>query len=431
MKRPIIATVLASIAAVALLSCNKTPEISTASVTVNVALPEGFSSEASYTGNVILKDRNSAKSYTATASEGVAVFPKVAYGVYDASASLTLTNEQFREIATEETAGGITSSVNLNGYVASVTVTSETSSASPVDLTLSWSVPSSLVISKIYNFGTQTLAGKAYNIDKYVEIFNNSDEVQYADSLYLAEAYGSAVSSPATVYPGIEDGDAVYLQRVVRIPGNGTQYPIAPGKSIVIAQNAMNHIVADVVTNTVDLIDADFECYVEGASASMFPSDNTDVPNIEEIFGASSAQAKFFAGQGTVLTIFRMTASEFEALETKMGAGYETLPQYAPYCKVLPADRVLDGVDLYRKGYESRRGKHLPLSVDASYAACDQRCISERKIAYTTPDGRIVLRDTNNSAADFVLIAPVDNEDGAMVTPANLTPRDYTKPEIR
>lgn len=286
------------------------------------------------------------------ANGGTAVFSDVAYGVYDASAAQTLSNSNFKTMA-PELAANLTSSVNLNGYVSQIEVTATVSE--PSVLTLSWSVPSSLVISKVYNFGTQTNAKKVYNIDKYVEIFNNSDEVQYADGLWIAQAYGSAVGAISTVYPDVETADVVYLERVVKLPGNGTEYPIEPSKSIVIAQNAKNHINPDVVTQTVDLSGADFECYVEGAPASMFPSDNASVPNIIEKYGATSSTAKFFAGQGTIITIFRMEDSEFESLGTKIGAGYDRFPQFAPYCKTLPVDKVIDAVDLYRK--DSRTGE--------------------------------------------------------------------------
>ena len=428
MERTLFLTVVAALACLAFSSCEKSGDIDATDVTVNVVLPEGFDANAKYSGEVVLKDRNSSKTYTTMANGGTAVFSDVAYGVYDASAAQTLSNSNFKTVA-PELAANLTSSVNLNGYVSQIEVTATVSE--PSVLTLSWSVPSSLVIRKVYNFGTQTNAKKVYNIDKYVEIFNNSDEVQYADGLWIAQAYGSAVGAISTVYPDVETADVVYLERVVKLPGNGTEYPIEPSKSIVIAQNAKNHINPDVVTQTVDLSGADFECYVEGAPASMFPSDNASVPNIIEKYGATSSTAKFFAGQGTIITIFRMEDSEFESLGTKIGAGYDRLPQFAPYCKTLPVDKVIDAVDLYRKGFENRRGKHVPLSVDASYAACNQRCIAERKISYTTPDGRIVLQDTNNSSFDFALIEPVDDADGKVVTPANLAPRDYTKPEIQ
>lgn len=413
--------------AVAFVSCDLIGDIATSIVTVNVSMPEGFSETALYTGEVVLKDRNSSKTYTTNAVAGVAIFTKVVYGVYDVSASQTLSVEEFKAAAPELAANAGTS-ININGFVSSVEVSIF---PEPVELKLNWSVPSSLVISKLYNFGTKNLANKVYNIDKYVEIYNNSDEVQYADGLFIANTYGSAVSAISSAYPDVEEADVVYLERVVKLPGSGTDYPIEPGKSIVIAQNAKNHIDHEVITNTVDLSGADFECYVEGAPASMFPADNQEVPNIIEVYGATSATAKFFAGQGTVLVLFKITDDEFAALDTQVGAGFEAYPAFAPNCKKLPVDKVIDAVDLYKKGMESRKGKHVPLTVDASYAICLERSIAERKISYTTPDGRIVLKDTNNSASDFVLIQPVDNEDGTMATPANLTPRDYTKAEIQ
>lgn len=427
MKRILLLTAVAALTGLTFSSCEKSGDIDATDVTVNVAMPEGF--DAKYSGEVVLKDRNSSKTYTAVANEGTAMFSDVAYGVYDASAAQTLSNSDFKTAA-PELAANLTSSVNLNGYVSQIEVTATV--AEPSVLNLTWSVPSSLVISKIYNFGTQTIAKKAYSIDKYVEIFNNSDEVQYADGLWIGEAYGSAIGAISTNYPDVESADVVYLQRVVKLPGNGTDYPIEPGKSIVIAQNAKNHIDPEVITQTVDLSGADFECYVEGAMAPQFPSDNPNVPNIIEKFGANTYTAKFMVTTGAVLNIFRGTDEEFDALETKLAIGTDSFgAQYANYCKMLPVNKVIDAVDLYRKGYESRRGKHVPLSVDASYAACNQRCITERKISYTTPEGRIVLQDTNNSSSDFVLIEPVDDADGQVVTPANLTPRDYTKPEIQ
>lgn len=431
MKKTLFFALAALFAALPLFtSCNTEDDIDVTSVLVKVTMPDGFNEDVVYAGHdVVLKDRNSSRSYTASPINGTAIFTKIPYGVYDASTSCTLTNTEFKNVASAETVGKITSGITLNGFVSTIQVTADLKES--VNMKLVWSVSSSLLISKIYNFGTLNLANKAYSIDKYVEIYNNSDEVQYADGLWIASAYGSAVGSISTVYPEVETANEVYLERVVKLPGEGTDYPIEPGKSIVIAQNAKNHIDPEVITNTVDLSGADFECYVDGAPASFFPSDNADVPNIIEKYGATSSTAKFFAGQGTILVIFRMSDEKFEALGTQMGAGYDQFPQYAPYCKLLPVSEVIDAVDLYRKGFESRRGKHVPLSVDASYAACNQRCITERKISFFTSDGRAVLQDTNNSASDFVLIEPVDNEAGEMVTPANLTPRDYTKPEIQ
>ena len=286
----------------------------------------------------------------------------------------------------------------------------------PFAFDIVWSFASPLVFSKIYNFGTLNLAGKPYNTDKYWEIYNNTDEVQYADGLFLGEAYGSAVT--ASAYTDFDEKDVVYLQRVVKLPGTGKDFPIEPGKSIVIAQNAKNHIVAEVITKTVDLSKANIECYVEGAPASMF-SDNADVPNVTEIFGAGTYLAKFGAGQGCCPVLFSIKQDEFDAIETVLVPGSDAYgAQYASYCKPLPAKYVIDAVDMARRSYADRKGKHMPATLDADWAWIDQGTAAVRMGAYVAADGRIVLSDTNNSKVDFYEMLPKEGQtDGSHLTP--------------
>ena len=415
---------IAAMAATILSSCNKDKEITTVDgVTVNVAMPADFPETAVFAGTVTINDRNSSFSVTAQAEEGKAVFGKIPFGVYDISASWLLSNEEFKAMA-PDLAVDLSTSVSLTGSSAIVTFASASDAATPIDLVLRWSVPSSLVFSRIYNFGTLNLAGKAYNIDKYIEIFNNSAEVQYVDGLYLGEAYGSAPVASAIADTGTSD--FVYLQRVSRIPGSGKEYPVEPGKSIVIAQNAKNHIDAEVVTNTVDLSGADFEAYDEKGSASFFPADNASVPNlVTDIYAALSSIAKLFVTQGNIPVLFKCSEEEIKGFETMTPPGYEAYPQFAPSLLKLPADKVIDAVDQMRTGFESRGGRHLPLSVDAGYAMVNQKAIVARRISYKTADGRIVLQDTNNSSNDFVQITS-ETEDGA-----HLKARDYSAPEIQ
>lgn len=242
--------------AVVLSSCEPKNEIATIpEVTVKVVLPDGFSKDATFNGDVTMTNKANGRVVTVKAENSEAVFKKVPYGVYTFVASSTMTNAEFKAAAPEISAS-VTASIALNSSPETATLTSETDLSKPVVVSLTWSIPSSLVISRIYNFGTLNLAGKAYNTDKYIEIYNNSDEVQYADGLYIGEAYGSIVS--ASVYTDVKTANVCYIQRAVRIPGSGTDHPIEPGKSIVIAQNAKNHIDAEVITNTVDLSGADF-----------------------------------------------------------------------------------------------------------------------------------------------------------------------------
>lgn len=423
MKKLFLLGIVAVIAAVAMSSCKNDEDISAVSaVTLEINMPADFPAEAKYNGDVVLQDRNSSKSYKVAAVDGKAVFAGVRFGVYDASVAATMTHDQFAAVA-PELAANLKGSIALNGNKPMLSLIDESAAAQKFAIDLMWSVPSSLVISKVYCFGTTNLNDKPYNIDKYWEIYNNSEEVIYADGLCLGEAYGSAVS--ASTYDVAKAG-VCYMQRIVRIPGSGAQYPIEPGKSIVVAQNAKNHIDAAVVTQTVDLSGADFECYVEGATL-MFPADNGDVPNLEQVFAANTNAAKFGAGQGTVVALIKMTAAEVEAAQKVLAPGTDTYGvQYASYCLAVPNDKVLDAVDCYRKSFESRKGKHVPDEIDASYAVVEQKGIAERKISYVTPEGRKVLQDTNNSTQDFVLVEP--RSAGAA---DHLVPRDYDKPEIQ
>jgi len=415
-------TILAAVLVIAaVVSCEKEEKNYVSTVSVKVNFPSDFKAGAAYNGEVVLNDQFNTNTLTATAVNGVATFEKVPFGVYSASASSTISAADFQAIA-PESAANVKSDISVNGFLKDITLDTEECSATVYSFDLKWSASSSLVISKIYNFGTLNLAKKAYSKDKYIEIYNNSDKTQYMDGLFIGEAYGSAVS--ASVYD--VEADVVYLQRVVKFPGTGNQYPVEPGKSVVVAMNAVNHIDAEVITQTVDLSGADFECYVEGAT-SFFPSDNASVPNMEQAYAANTYCAKFLAGQGTIPVLFKMTDTEFEALETPVAPGTDAYgAAYAYYCKAVPSSAVLDAVDIYRKAYANRKGRHISLALDAAHAVVDQAMIAERKIDYTAADGRIVLKDTNNSDIDFVTIEP-RTEGGA----DHLTPKDYTKPEIQ
>lgn len=397
-------------------------EISTVdTVTVTVNMPSDFPSSAAYQGEVTLQDRNSTRSYTVTAVNGKAVFNDVMFGIYDASAAATLTHDEFASAA-PELAANFSGSISLNGNLTMLSLIDQTASAEQFEINLTWAVPGNLVISKIYSFGTTNLNDKVYNLDKYWEIYNNSDQVQYVDGLYLGEAYGSAVSP--SVYPDVATDQCCYLQRVVRFPGDGTQYPVEPGKSIVVAMNAKNHIDSEVITQTVDLSDADFECYVEN-STSFFPADNASVPNLEQVYGANTYAAKFGASQGAIIVLFEM--DDIDNAEKVLAPGTDAYgATYAYYCLAVPNSKVIDAVDCYRVSLDTRKSKHLPTDVDASNAAIDQKGIADRRVAYVTPDGRKVLQDTNNSSQDFVYIAP-RTEGGA----DHIVPRDYDKPEIQ
>ncbi len=102
--------------------------------------------------------------------------------------------------------------------------------------------PKPLVFKEIYYTGSRTPGNGTYFSDQFYEIYNNSDEVIYADSLCIANTGGaSGQTATGRTWGFRPDQQFVYLQNVWMIPGNGHQHPIQPGESIVIAQDGIDH----------------------------------------------------------------------------------------------------------------------------------------------------------------------------------------------
>jgi hypothetical protein len=134
------------------------------------------------------------------------------------------------------------------------------------------------VIKEFYYSGSVTPAGKKYFADQYLEIFNNTNEIQYADGLSVLEhdSYGSGTNFWANIQ------DTIVAGMIWTIPGSGMQVPVLPGKSIILATNGINHK-DDPNGNPlspVNLGNADFEFYVFKQPEKDL--DSPTVPNLEE-----------------------------------------------------------------------------------------------------------------------------------------------------
>ena len=136
------------------------------------------------------------------------------------------------------------------------------------------------VFSEICTTGTLTPQNKNYNYDAYFIITNNSDVVLYADSVALIESQYQSASSGVQPWDPDVRPYAIPAGSVFMIPGNGTDHPVAPGKSIIIANNAMDH--RTVNENSYNLTKADFEVYLDNGGNSM--DTDYDVPNLDYIF---------------------------------------------------------------------------------------------------------------------------------------------------
>ncbi|MCR4592173.1 MAG: DUF4876 domain-containing protein [Bacteroidaceae bacterium] len=257
------------------------------------------------------------------------------------------------------------------------------------------------VLSEICTTGTTTPQNKNYNYDAYFVITNNSDVVLYADSVALIESQYQSGSSGMQPWDPDVRPYAIPAGSVFMIPGNGTQHPVAPGESIVIANNAMDH--RTVNENSYDLTSADFEVYLDNGGNSM--DTDYDTPNLEYIWCYTNTIWIPSVQQNRSYAIARMKENK----ETFL-ANHSVTPTYtATTGKIMeskqvqiPNEWVLDAVNL---GTEDDFGWYvISETLDAGFVAgranskdTTQRGTSIKRKKDST--GKYI--DTNNSTNDL------------------------------
>ena len=258
------------------------------------------------------------------------------------------------------------------------------------------------VIKEIYFSGTRTQANKAYYGDQYITLYNNSDQVLYADGLCISQtAQYTTGTSEQTYYSQFLPG-AVLADLILQVPGTGKQYPVQPGECFVVANQGLDH--TKLANSKADMSKADFEWVDEGTSLDV---DVPEVPNAVIVYGYSLTINIFSVQSNRAYFIFRPTEKNWiEQLKTTIvypsGMSEEMYP--------VPSKDIIDGVQLCPKG-SVLNSPSLPSSVDTGYSYVGENegdsgsylglCVS-RKIKEKTADGRYILQDTNNSSNDFL-----------------------------
>ena len=271
---------------------------------------------------------------------------------------------------------------------------------------------SSLIFKTIHNSGSK----QYYMHESYFEIVNNSDEVQYLDNLILTAPTGNQQTANAWQANGYEDLYACGQGSVVAFPGNGHDYPLQPGESVLIANDATNHKLAygeDVsqaadYASCPDLSNADWEIYLDYNANDV----DYDAPNLKTIFYNNQYMFAFglgVSGRSYVLAKLPegMTPEAYAALESSVMYEPGTSSTSMSYL-VIPSKYVLDAVDIYDPETENHYPTFLPqddatgVKGNPMYSA---KCI-RRKVT-KIENGRPYYQDTNNSAADFLRDQPL------------------------
>lgn len=306
--------------------------------------------------------------------------------------------------------------VKMQGVANNVVVKADGTFSLELKLSVVPEASNDFVISEIYYVGSAYAPDasgkqKQYNGDQYIKITNNSDTVLFADGLALCESEFTTSQKKSGLTPDVRD-EAITVDCFMVIPGSGTDYPVQPGESIILCDNAQNHKEAD--PSFMNLSGANFEWYTSSTSSTTTDTDNPAVPNLD-IYYCYTRTIFVFNKQGTKAYALARLPEGMTKEKWLNDYAYTytyTLvtgkPSKGSTAYKVPNEWVVDAVEL--RSYKSEFAWPVfDPSFDISYTYCgdlnagsiDFGTAVRRKVASTTEDGRQILQDTNNSAEDF------------------------------
>lgn len=286
-------------------------------------------------------------------------------------------------------------------------------------LSLKWfyyNPENTLIFGEIYVTGSLNAKGTGGLYDSYFTIYNNTDHVLYADGIALVESK-LLNSSTDQILTAANDPEAHFtVETVYVIPGSGTDVPVLPGKSIKIVDQAIdwNKEVAGALNHE----DADFEWYDLSSSATVVDTDNPNVPNLDKWFSYSPT---IFLPNNQCLRSYALVRFPEGMTAESYLANYDGSYQYintvtgttmnGTKCYLIDNDWILDGVNLCND--EQWIKGALSTAIDMSYASISTKKSDVnrfgkkfvRKVSGISPEGNTVLKDTNDSASDFEVVA--------------------------
>jgi hypothetical protein len=258
-----------------------------------------------------------------------------------------------------------------------------------------------LIISQVYFSGSATASGKLYYADQFIEIHNNSTETQYADglSILIHASYGRSENPYAYMA-----NDSVAINLCYTIPGSGKEYPVKPGQSFIIAQDAFDHKSHSLgnPNSPIDLGQAQFEFY-----ATKYPGKDVDYPAINMMpnlfsYVGTDVLVNTMGGHAVALARFEEEINPFLAknmINTKLAK--------------VPNKWIEDAVEIMPIGKNYKRfSNELDAGMVTVGGGLKCGLGIRRKVVNDQEAGKIFYQDTNNSSNDFLhdIIPVVPNE---------------------
>lgn len=387
-----IAIILTFLSAVIITSCQDDDDpVYQIDITVNY--PENYNSTVVEGAWVYVTKEGTARTDSAqTDASGIACITKLSAGIYNVSASVSLT------AAETEAETGVAEDVLLTVVENNVSILADTDKS----LTLAGAILGDLVFKEVSYTGSRTPEDGVYFSDQYYEIYNNSTDVIYADNLCLGIVDGWAYSASLSVWLS-EYTTQLAIPSFWYIPGSGTDYPINPGESIIIAQDGIDHK-TDPLGNSnspVNLGDADWETFVPRDDNKDIDAPN--VPNLSLGFANFLGYDWLTSVFGCGYVIFRIEGD----IDTYVEANKVLKPESTSTKEyvLIDNDMVIDGFQAYKDDSETSMPKvHAVIDAGFTYdpnGTYTGKCV--RRKVKTTINGRKIYQDTNNSTDDFLI----------------------------
>lgn len=269
---------------------------------------------------------------------------------------------------------------------------------------------SPLVFKEIYYCGSEGW----YFRDQFYEIYNNSSDRVYLDGIYFTHLYPTTATTSLPVWPSSDGDKYVYTERVWKFPGNGTDYPLEPGESVIISQFAANHTL-DIYNplSPVDCTSSEFEFNMNNPNYPDQPA-----PDMVHVYYQGYAEME---GMQYLTSVFGAAYAIFQVPE---GVNWDPVndpnmrtvalseTRGTLYAKI-PVEYILDAVEAVNNA-SLVNAKRLPGLLDAGCVWVGQhysgkgvarkRSLDENGEPMLREEtGTYIYQDTNNSTEDFEL----------------------------
>lgn len=265
-----------------------------------------------------------------------------------------------------------------------------------------------LIIVEVFFAGTLQPSGNNYYGDDYIKLYNNTDHIIYADGIVLFES--KFLTTKKQNYTPDIMAEAMTVQALYQVPGNGTDVPVAPGEYLLLADTGIDHRVAN--PNSFDLSHADFEWYDVSTKPSDMDIDGA-VDNLDKWYCYTQSYWILHNRGFRTFGIARIPVERevylkdyYYTYEYDEVTNVGTFPMSQSAYR-MPNEWISDAVTT--SVASEYAWQVCAPSVDCGWTNCGTIDRDKtryfhsvrRKLLLLTDDGRAVFQDTNNSTSDF------------------------------